>query len=100
MGRLASLTAVAAMAATGLTVSSAGAATVVKITPTSFTNNFSVMKALKPIAKSGKGKVAAILPDTVSSTRYVEFDAPDITKALETAGLSVVAVRRAERAGQ
>ncbi len=40
------------------------------------------MKALKPIAKSGKGKVAAILPDTVSSTRYVEFDAPDITKAL------------------
>ena len=88
MGRLASLTAVGAMVATGLTVSSAGAATVVKITPTSFTNTFSIMKALKPIAKSGKGKVAAILPDTVSSTRYVEFDAPDITKALETAGLS------------
>jgi D-xylose transport system substrate-binding protein len=85
---LASLTAVVALTATGLTVSSAGAATVVKITPTSFTNNFSVMKLLKPIAKSGKGKVAAILPDTVSSTRYVEFDAPDITKALETAGLS------------
>ena len=88
LASLASLTAVGAMVATGLTVSSAGAATVVKITPTSFTNTFSIMKALKPIAKSGKGKVAAILPDTVSSTRYVEFDAPDITKALETAGLS------------
>ena len=46
------------------------------------------MKLLKPLAKAGKGKVAAILPDTVSSTRYVEFDAPDITKALKTAGLS------------
>ena len=32
--------------------------------------------------------MAAILPDTVSSTRYVEFDQPDITKALQTAGLS------------
>jgi D-xylose transport system substrate-binding protein len=46
------------------------------------------MAALKPLAASGKGKVAAILPDTVSSTRYVEFDAPDITKALTAAGLS------------
>src|ERR1700733_493963 len=88
LGRLASLAAVGAMVATGLTISSAGAVTVVKLTPTSFTNNFSVMKLLKPIAKSGKGKVAAILPDTVSSTRYVEFDAPDITKALTTAGLT------------
>ena len=32
--------------------------------------------------------MAAILPDTVSSTRYVEFDAPYIAKALRTAGLS------------
>ena len=55
---------------------------------TAFTNNFSAMSKLKALAKSGKGKVAAILPDTVSSTRYVEFDQPDITKALEKAGLS------------
>jgi D-xylose transport system substrate-binding protein len=53
-----------------------------------FTNNFSAMSQLKALAKAGKGKVAAILPDTVSSTRYVEFDAPDITKSLEAAGLS------------
>jgi D-xylose transport system substrate-binding protein len=58
------------------------------ITTTSFTNNFSVMKQFKSLAAAGKGKVAAILPDTVSSTRYVEFDQPDITKALTTAGLS------------
>jgi len=88
LGRLAGLTAAGAMVAAGLTISSAGAASTPKLTPTSFTNNFSVMKQLKSIAKSGKGKVAAILPDTVSSTRYVEFDQPDITKALETAGLS------------
>ena len=33
--------------------------------------------------------MATILPDTVSSTRYVAVrDAPDITKALQTAGVS------------
>src|SRR6202020_2770044 len=58
------------------------------ITTTSFTDNFSVMKQFKSLAAAGKGKVAAILPDTVSSTRYVEFDQPDITKALTTAGLT------------
>ena len=49
---------------------------------------FTVMKQFKSLAAAGHGKVAAILPDTVSSTRYVEFDQPDITKALQTAGLS------------
>ena len=77
------------MAVTGLTVGGpAGAVSTPKISPSQFTNTFAVMKLLKPLAKAGKGKVAAILPDTVSSTRYVEFDAPDITKALKTAGLS------------
>ncbi len=58
------------------------------ISTTSFNNSFTVMKQFESLAKAGKGKVAAILPDTVSSTRYVEFDQPDITKALQTAGLS------------
>jgi D-xylose transport system substrate-binding protein len=52
-----------------------------------FTSNLSVMKTLKALTKAGTGKIAAILPDTVSSTRYVEFDAPLITKALELAGM-------------
>jgi D-xylose transport system substrate-binding protein len=58
-----------------------------KISATSFTSDFSVMSQFKSITAAGKGKVAAILPDTVSSTRYVEFDAPDITKAFTDAGL-------------
>ena len=58
------------------------------LTATSFTSDFSVMAQLKSIASAGTGKVAAILPDTVSSTRYVEFDAPDLSKALGLAGLS------------
>ena len=29
-----------------------------------------------------------ILPDTVSSTRYVEFDAPYLTKSFQNAGLT------------
>ena len=86
LGRLASLTVVVAMAAAGLTASSASAGTP-KLTTKSFTNNFSAMKQLKSLAKAGKGKVAAIMPDTVSSTRYVEFDQPDIKKALSAAGL-------------
>jgi D-xylose transport system substrate-binding protein len=58
------------------------------ISTSSFTNSFTVMSQFKSLAKAGHGKVAAILPDTVSSTRYVEFDQPDITKALEKAGMS------------
>jgi D-xylose transport system substrate-binding protein len=46
------------------------------------------MAGLTSLAAAGKGKVAAILPDTTSSTRYVEFDQPDISKALTTAGMS------------
>src|SRR5580692_9895915 len=61
------------------------------VSTSSFTNNFSFMKQFKSLAAAGKGKVAAIMPDTVSSTRYVEFDQPDITKALQAAD------RRADR---
>ena len=46
------------------------------------------MAALKPLVAAGHGKIAAILPDTTSSTRYVEFDAPDIKKAAEAAGMA------------
>ena len=57
------------------------------ISATSFTRDFSAMGQLKPITAKGKGKVAVILPDTVSSARYTEFDAPYLTKALLAAGL-------------
>ena len=54
----------------------------------SFTNDFSAMAELKSLASAGKGAVAAILPDTTTSTRYVEFDEPYLKKAMSTAGLS------------
>jgi D-xylose transport system substrate-binding protein len=71
-----------------LTSTAAAAPSSSSLTVTSFTNNFAAMKSLTSLAKSGKGKVAVILPDTVSSARYTQFDAPYLTKALQTAGLS------------
>jgi D-xylose transport system substrate-binding protein len=52
-----------------------------------FNTSYSAMKALKPLAAKGKGSVAVILPDTTSSTRWTEFDAPILKTALEDAGL-------------
>jgi len=75
-------------AAGGGASASIRATTPSNVSTSSFTNSFTFMKQFKSLAAAGKGKVAAILPDTVSSTRYVEFDQPDITKALSTAGLS------------
>ena len=57
------------------------------ISASSFNNTFSALSVLKSLGASGKGKVAAILPDTTSSTRYVEFDQPDLKKALVAAGV-------------
>jgi D-xylose transport system substrate-binding protein len=58
-----------------------------QLTYNSFGLSFSAMSQLKILASHGTGNVAAILPDTVSSTRYVEFDAPYLKKSLEAAGL-------------
>jgi D-xylose transport system substrate-binding protein len=46
------------------------------------------MSTLKPLTSAGKGNVAVLLPDTVTSARYVQFDAPYLTQALTAAGLS------------
>ncbi len=60
----------------------------VSISVTQFDKTFSAMSALKPLAATGKGNVAVILPDTVTSARYVQFDAPYLTQALTAAGLT------------
>jgi D-xylose transport system substrate-binding protein len=52
----------------------------------SFTADFSYMPKLKDLYNAGHGKVAAILPDTTSSVRYVQFDQPYLQKAFEQAG--------------
>ena len=58
------------------------------ISISSFDRSFSAMAALKPLVAMGKGNVAAILPDTVSSARYTEFDAPYLAQAMAAAGLT------------
>src|SRR5207247_117784 len=60
----------------------------VSISVAQFDRNFTAMAALKPLAAAGKGNVAVLLPDTVTSARYVQFDAPYLTQALTAAGLS------------
>jgi D-xylose transport system substrate-binding protein len=70
----------------------ASAATKHKVAPkgisaASFNGTYSAMKLLKPITAKGKGGVTAILPDEVSSNRWVDFDAPDLKKALLLAGM-------------
>jgi D-xylose transport system substrate-binding protein len=46
------------------------------------------MAQLKDLAKQGKGKVAVLLPETTTSARYTEFDAPYLTQAFQAAGMS------------
>jgi D-xylose transport system substrate-binding protein len=79
--------------------SSSSSASTPSISASSFTNDFSAMAQLKPLVSKGKGKVAAILPDTTSSTRYVEFDQPMLGKAMAAAGLpsSDVIIQNAQK---
>ncbi len=67
--------------------SGGSSAPVPQLTLSQLNNSFSAMTTLKPLAARGKGNVAVILPDTVSSTRYVEFDAPYLKESFQKAGL-------------
>jgi D-xylose transport system substrate-binding protein len=67
---------------------SSGSTQVPQVSSSDFNLSFSAMSKLKPLAAKGKGSVAVILPDTTSSTRYVEFDAPYLKKSMQLAGLS------------
>jgi D-xylose transport system substrate-binding protein len=69
--------------------SSAGSASVPKgLGVKSFNTSFKVMGSLKPLTKAGHGLVGVVLPDTTSSVRYVDFDAPYLTEAFAKAGYS------------
>ena len=70
------------------TTTSASSSVSGTVSVTTFNKNFTTMANLKSIAAAGKGKIAVILPDTVSSARYTEFDAPYLAKAFAAAGLS------------
>ena len=66
---------------------SSTSSSVPKLSLNQITNSFAAMTTLKPLAAKGKGNVTVILPDTVSSTRYVEFDAPYLKESFQKAGL-------------
>src|ERR1051325_4134564 len=69
--------------------SSSGTASVPSgLTVKSFDSSFSAMGSLKDLTKAGKGLVGVILPDTTSSTRYVNFDDPYLKQAFQAAGYS------------
>jgi D-xylose transport system substrate-binding protein len=82
--------AVVLMGTMGVVVSATSASSATKVKTISLADinsSYSAMKLLVPITAKGKGGVAVILPDEVSSNRWVDFDAPDIKKALLMAGM-------------
>jgi D-xylose transport system substrate-binding protein len=70
------------------TTQSTATASVPQMKATDFTADFAAMKQLSDLAAQGKGMIGVLLPDTTTSTRYVQYDAPYLTKAFEAAGLT------------
>ena len=68
------------------TTSTATATVPSDLSISSFDANFTYMPNLKPMVTAGHGKVGVLLPDTTTSGRYVSFDLPYLTKALQGAG--------------
>jgi D-xylose transport system substrate-binding protein len=66
---------------------SGGSTPTASISLSQLNNTFSAMSQLKSVAAKGTGSIAAILPDTTSSQRWTEFDAPYITEAALKAGI-------------
>jgi D-xylose transport system substrate-binding protein len=83
---LAGMTAACSSTSTPSTTSSASVPAGLSVK--SFTSSFSEMSKFKGLTAAGKGLVGVILPDTTSSTRYVNFDAPYLAKAFQEAGYS------------
>jgi D-xylose transport system substrate-binding protein len=65
-----------------------GTSNVPQVATSDFTFDFSVMKQFTDLAAQGEGMIGVLLPDTTTSTRYVQYDEPNLTKAFEAAGLS------------
>ena len=82
---LASVALVGSFVAVALPAVSSASTPTVKVS--TFNTSYSTMKYLKTIVHKGKGSIAVILPDTKSSARYTQFDAPNLIKAFKAAGL-------------
>ena len=85
---LASVTLVGSIAAAMLPAVSGASTARATVSDTTFNTSFSTMKYLKSIVAKGSGSIAVILPDTTSSTRYTEFDAPYLKDAFAAAGMT------------
>jgi D-xylose transport system substrate-binding protein len=85
---LAGLTAACSSTPSSSSTTSASSGVPADLTTSSFNVNFTEMAKLKSLESAGSGLVGVILPDTTSSTRYVNFDAPYLTKAFQDAGYS------------
>lgn len=79
---------IAALLVVACSGSPGSSGSVPQLSANSFTLNFSAMTGLRPLALRGSGSVAVVLPGSFTSTRYVEFDAPMLTEAMQMAGLS------------
>ena len=79
---------IAAACGTSTTTSNTSATVPPGLGVKSFDANFTVMGQLKALTAAGSGLVGVILPDTTSSTRYVNFDLPYLKKAFDAAGYS------------
>jgi D-xylose transport system substrate-binding protein len=76
------------LGATSVPASASGPKVPAGLSVKSFNSSFKEMSKFKALTRAGKGLVGVILPDTTSSTRYVNFDAPYLTKAFAKAGYS------------
>ena len=94
-GRFSRVTLTALAGATVLVTAACGSSSTAATTPatvpaslsvSSFDVNFTAMSTLTALHGAGSGLVGVILPDTTSSVRYVNFDAPYLTKAFQMAG--------------
>ena len=66
--------------------SSSSGGGVANLSVSAFDSSFSAMSQLSSVYAAGKGLVGVILPDTTSSTRYVDFDQPYLQQAFTAAG--------------
>src|SRR3989442_11875174 len=86
MACLGAIAIVAAACGNSTANTSASATVPPGLSVTSFDQAFTVMPSLKGLHDAGSGLIGVILPDTTSSTRYVNFDAPYLKQAFDAAG--------------
>ena len=76
----------AATTAPAAPAASSGGGSGAGLTTASFDASFSAMSQLTSTTAAGTGLVGVLMPDTTSSQRWVDFDAPYLTQAFTAAG--------------